>query len=154
MSTRAEGIGRVDPAKAFLAWAGDENYIFLGAMRYRAVASPGFVQAHLAELTGRSPLIAPEALNCNAPDTGNMEVLHLFGTLTGRRIEDLTSGMRVIRRSIALEFLPLLPTGFSSPTTLTMSCMRSGYSVLYVPFEAHRRIETGHARGKIILKVM
>ena len=36
--------------------------------------------AGLAETTGWSPELAPEALNCAAPDTGNMEVLHLFGT--------------------------------------------------------------------------
>ena len=36
--------------------------------------------APLAEITGHSPEIAPEAINCSAPDTGNMEILHMFGT--------------------------------------------------------------------------
>jgi len=36
--------------------------------------------AHLAERTGRSPLLAPEAINGSAPDTGNMELLLLHGS--------------------------------------------------------------------------
>ncbi|HXF20411.1 MAG TPA: acyl-CoA dehydrogenase family protein [Streptosporangiaceae bacterium] len=36
--------------------------------------------APLAEITGHSPAIAPEAINCAAPDTGNMELLAEFGT--------------------------------------------------------------------------
>jgi acyl-CoA dehydrogenase len=36
--------------------------------------------APLAEISGRSPEIAPESMNCSAPDTGNMEILHMFGT--------------------------------------------------------------------------
>ncbi len=36
--------------------------------------------AAVAEISGWSPVIAPEAINCAAPDTGNMETLHMFGT--------------------------------------------------------------------------
>ena len=40
--------------------------------------------APLAEITGWSPWLAPEAINCSAPDTGNMEILHMFGTTEQR----------------------------------------------------------------------
>ncbi|WP_404850286.1 acyl-CoA dehydrogenase family protein [Dietzia kunjamensis] len=36
--------------------------------------------AAVSEITGWSPVIAPEAINSQAPDTGNMETFHLFGT--------------------------------------------------------------------------
>ncbi len=50
--------------------------------------------APLAELTGWSLEIAPEALNCAAPDTGNMETLHLFATDEQRKqwLEPLLNG--------------------------------------------------------------
>ena len=50
--------------------------------------------APLAEITGRNPWIAPEAINCSAPDTGNMELLSLFGTDAQKRtwLEPLLEG--------------------------------------------------------------
>jgi acyl-CoA dehydrogenase len=50
--------------------------------------------APLAEILGRSPRLAPTAVNCAAPDTGNMEVLTEFGNAEQRRkwLEPLLTG--------------------------------------------------------------
>jgi acyl-CoA dehydrogenase len=58
--------------------------------------------APLAEITGRSPHLAPAALNCAAPDTGNMEVLAMFGTDEQRKqwLQPLLDGE--IRSSFAM----------------------------------------------------
>ncbi|WP_433218297.1 acyl-CoA dehydrogenase family protein [Dactylosporangium sp. CS-047395] len=58
--------------------------------------------ASVAEVSGWSPVIAPEAVNCQAPDTGNMETLHLFGTdeQKERWLEPLMAG--TIRSAYAM----------------------------------------------------
>lgn len=50
--------------------------------------------AAIAEISGWSPVIAPEAINCQAPDTGNMETLELFATPEQRErwLEPLLDG--------------------------------------------------------------
>ncbi|MCP3975846.1 MAG: glycosyltransferase family 2 protein [bacterium] len=55
--------------------------------------------------------------------------------LSGTKIPDLNSGFRAFRRDVALQFLHLLPTGFSCVTTITMTFLSNGYSVKYVPID-------------------
>ncbi len=61
-------------------------------------------------------------------------------------IADLTSGLRLVNRRKALEFVYLLPNGFSYPTTLTMAFFRAGYSVAYLPITAHTRVGKSHIK--------
>jgi len=55
--------------------------------------------------------------------------------LSGTKIPDLNSGFRAFRRDVALQFLYLLPTGFSCVTTITMTFLSNGYTVKYVPID-------------------
>jgi glycosyltransferase involved in cell wall biosynthesis len=66
--------------------------------------------------------------------------------MVGHKIEDLTSGFRAVRRRKFLQFLYMLPNGFSYPTTSTMAFFRVGYSVAYVPIKVHKRIGESHLR--------
>ncbi len=70
----------------------------------------------------------------------------LASWMVEQQIEDLTSGFRAVRAERFRQFLPLLPNGFSYPTTITMAFFRAGYAVGYVPIKAPPRIGKSHIR--------
>ncbi len=59
----------------------------------------------------------------------------LASYVTRFRVQDLTSGFRVLSRREAHKFIDLLPNTFSYPTTLTLAFLRSGFTVKYVPIQ-------------------
>jgi glycosyltransferase involved in cell wall biosynthesis len=70
---------------------------------------------------------------------GNAVLNTLASYLTERHIPDLTSGFRAARRECLVEFLHLIPNGFSTPTTTTLAFMKAGYSVHFEPIDAEPR---------------
>ena len=70
---------------------------------------------------------------------GNTAYNWLASYVTKFRVEDLTSGFRAVKSDIARKFLYLLPNTYSYPTTLTLSVLRSGRTVKYVPIKAKMR---------------
>lgn len=77
---------------------------------------------------------------------GNAALNRIASYLTGQTITDLTSGFRAARRDCLLEFIHLLPNGFSTPTTTTMAFIRAGYSVRFEPVVARQREGTSKIR--------
>ncbi len=66
------------------------------------------------------------------------------GWIVGQKVGDLTSGFRCVKRDKFLQFLYLLPNGFSYPTTSTMAFFRAGYSVAYESIEVKQRVGKSH----------
>jgi glycosyltransferase involved in cell wall biosynthesis len=77
---------------------------------------------------------------------GNAVLNRLAAYLTERPIPDLTSGYRAARREYLLEFIHLLPNGFSTPTTTTLAFIKAGYNVAFEPIAALPRVGTSKIR--------
>lgn len=99
----------------------------------------------VAEQLGRFDLVVGARTLGQASRTrgaGNAVLNWLASYLAGRTIPDLTSGLRGARLSILREFIHLLPNGFSTPTTTTLSFLKAGYNVTFIPIEAQPRVGT------------
>ena len=82
----------------------------------------------------------------SARRAGNSLLNRLASYLTDRPIPDLTSGFRAARREYLVEFLHLLPNGFSTPTTTTLAFIKAGYNVAFEPIHAQPRVGTSKIR--------
>lgn len=81
--------------------------------------------------------------------------------LTKRKIPDLNSGLRLLRREVALKYIRLCPQGFSFSTTITLALMSRGYGVDFIPITVEKRIgkstvslRTGFDTILLILRLM
>lgn len=76
-------------------------------------------------------------------------VYNVFASYVTRfKVEDLTSGFRVLSRRDAMHFIDLLPNTFSYPSTLTLAFFRSGLTVKYVPIQTLYR--SGHSKISLV----
>lgn len=64
---------------------------------------------------------------------------HLANYVSGARIPDLNSGLRVFRRDVVMQYFPILPDQFSWTTTITLAMHCDKYAVSYVPINYRER---------------
>jgi glycosyltransferase involved in cell wall biosynthesis len=72
-------------------------------------------------------------------DLANLVFNSLASYVSGRKIEDLTSGFRAVKARVARQFLYLFPNKFSYPSTITLSVVRAGYSLGYESIRFSKR---------------
>ena len=76
----------------------------------------------------------------------------LANYLTGIKIPDLNSGLRVMKKDIVLKYFHLLPDGFSFTTTITLAMLTNNYIVEFIPIEY--KIRSGRSKIRPIRDTM
>ncbi len=95
----------------------------------------------MLRLLGEYDLVvgARESFGIGKRGFGNYFVSKLASYLSGIKIPDLTCGFRAFKKEKMLEFIDLLPNGFSLPSTSTLAFAISGYNVKFIPIRANTR---------------
>jgi polyisoprenyl-phosphate glycosyltransferase len=107
-----------------------------------------YVPSHLPELLSHLPLY-DQVNGARVREAGTMRALRvpakwairkLAEWISGKRIPDLNTGMKVFKKDVMERYLWVLPEGFSCVTSMTLAFLCNGHPVRYVPVEYRRRI--------------
>jgi glycosyltransferase involved in cell wall biosynthesis len=71
---------------------------------------------------------------------GKWMLTRMARILTQRKIPDLNSGLRIVRREVLLKYIHLCPAGYSFSTTITMAMLSRGYAVEFLPIRVEPRV--------------
>ena len=106
---------------------------------------PADIARVVAELARHDAALGARTSQSHAPFSrrGGKKLLGWLANYLARtRIPDLNCGLRAIRRELLLDYLHLLPNGFSASTTTTLVLLKEGHDVCFVPVTVKKRIGT------------
>jgi glycosyltransferase involved in cell wall biosynthesis len=106
---------------------------------------PSDIDRLVTELADHDAVLGARTSGSHAPFSrrGGKKVLGWLANYLARtRIPDLNCGLRAIRREVLLDYLHLLPNGFSASTTTTLVLLKEGHDVKFVPVTVKKRIGT------------
>jgi glycosyltransferase involved in cell wall biosynthesis len=104
---------------------------------------PGDIDRVVDSLKDHDAVLGARTAQSHAPFSrrGGKKMLGWLANYLARtRIPDLNCGLRAIRRDLLLDYLHLLPNGFSASTTTTLVLLKEGHDVRFFPVTVKRRI--------------
>lgn len=104
---------------------------------------PNDIPRMVSELADHDATLGARTSKSHAPFSrrGGKKVLGwLANYLSRTNIPDLNCGLRAIHRDLLLDYLHLLPNGFSASTTTTLVLLKEGHDVKFVPVTVKKRI--------------
>jgi glycosyltransferase involved in cell wall biosynthesis len=104
---------------------------------------PADIERMITELGDMDAALGARTQGSHAPFSrrGGKKLLGWLANYLARtRIPDLNCGLRAIRRDVLLDYLHLLPNGFSASTTTTLVLLKEGHDVKFVPVTVKKRI--------------
>lgn len=104
---------------------------------------PADIERMVDELADGEAALGARTSGSHAPFSrrGGKKLLGWLANYLARtRIPDLNCGLRAIRRDVLLDYLHLLPNGFSASTTTTLVLLKEGHDVRFIPVTVKKRI--------------